>query len=252
VRSTRRAEVAIIGGSGFYDLEGITQSSSVETPWGEVPIDIGELAGRCVAFLARHGKGHAIPPHRVNSRAHLWALREVGVAHIVASFACGSLEPTWGPGTLVVPDQLIDRTRGRPDTFHDSFVDGPAHAPFADPYDPLVRAAALRAGESSGEVVLDGATVVVIEGPRFATRAESASYRMAGAQLINMTQYPETVLARELGIRYGAIGLVTDHDAGLQGRADVVPVNQELVFAEFARHLPRLRAIVAATVGALP
>ena len=245
------ADVAIIGGSGFYDLGGASAELAVDTPWGVVSLSIDEASGGSIAFLARHGTGHTVPPHRVEYRANMFALKAVGVTHVVASFACGSLVPEWGPGTLVVPDQIIDRTRGRADTFHDSFDGGPVHAPFADPYDEGVRRAALDAVAAGGDRIEDGGTVVVIDGPRFATRAESRSYRMMGAALINMTQYPESVLARELGLAYGAIGLVTDHDAGLDERADIGPVTQEAVFEEFARHLPRLRAAVLATAASL-
>ncbi len=246
-----RAGVAVIGGSGFYDLGGPTTPLPVDTPWGTVPVHLGAIAGRSVAFLPRHGAQHALPPHRIEYRANLWALHRIGVRDVVASFACGSLVPGWGPGTLVVPDQLLDRTRGRTDTFHDTFDDGPAHAPFADPYDANVREAVLDAASSLGDTAHDGGTVVVIDGPRFATRAESRGYAAAGAHLINMTQYPEPALARELGVRYASVGLVTDHDAGLEGRPTVAAVTQEAVFEEFGRHLPRLRSIVLATAAAL-
>lgn len=252
-----RAEVAVIGGSGFYELGAHTVSVAVDTPWGppSSPITITELGGRCVAFLARHGVDHRLPPHAVNARANLWALREVGVSAVVASFACGSLTSAIGPGRLVVPDQLIDQTRGRADTIHDAFDEGPAHIPFADPYDPVVRRSLLDGAALHSLEAHDGGTVVVINGPRFATRAESRWYRSIGADLINMTQYPETVLARELGLAYAAIGLVTDHDVGLDdgpGAASPEPVNQELVFEVFARHLPELRAAVLGAVGSLP
>jgi 5'-methylthioadenosine phosphorylase len=246
-----RADVAVIGGSGFYELGTPTRSALVDTPWGDVPVHLGEVGDRGVAFVARHGAGHTLPPHRVEYRANLWALRRLGVGSVVASFACGSLVASWGPGTLVVPDQLVDRTRGRIDTYHDSFPEGPAHASFADPYDDGVRRAALDAADRLGEPVEDGGTVVVIDGPRFATRAESRGFAAGGAHLINMTQYPEPALARELGLRYGAIGLVTDHDAGLDERPSVAPVTQEAVFEEFARHLPRLRSLVLATTASL-
>lgn len=245
------ANVAIIGGSGFYELDLPAESFVVASPWGDVALQVARVDRCPVAFLARHGSGHRVPPHRVDNRANLWALHSVGVTSVVASFACGSLRPEWGPGTVVVPDQLIDRTQGRVDTFHETFDDGPAHAAFADPYDDRVRAAALAAIGAAGETANDGATVVVINGPRFATRAESRSYRAMGVDLINMTQYPESVLARELGLAYGAIGLVTDHDAGLDERADIAPVTQEAVFEEFSRHLPRLRALVTAAAVAL-
>ncbi len=251
--TTPLATVAVIGGSGFYELGGASTTVSVSTPWGEpsAPIAIGEVDGTAVAFLSRHGVGHRLPPHAVDHRANLWALRSVGVRSVVASFACGSLVAHLPPGQLVVPDQLIDRTTGRADTIHAHFDDGPQHAAFADPYDAGVREAALAAAAARDERIHDGGTVVVINGPRFATRAESRWYRSMGADLINMTQYPEAVLARELGLAYGAVGLVTDFDAGLDDRPDVGAVDQETVFAEFARHLPRLRAVVLAAAAAL-
>lgn len=247
------AAVAVIGGSGFYELGAVVDTVEVDTPWGppSSPIAIGQVDGVPVAFLSRHGTDHRLPPHRVDHRANLWALRAVGARSVVASFACGSLVPHLGPGTLVVPDQIIDRTQGRAETIHDAFEEGPAHAPFADPYDADVRAAALQVARAQGEPVTDGGTVVVINGPRFATRAESRWYQSMGATLINMTQYPEAAIARELDLRYGAVGLVTDHDAGVEGRPDVGAVTQEAVFEEFARHLPRLRAVVVGTAVAL-
>lgn len=224
--------VGVIGGSGVYDLAPVLEERG--------PVSVCDVDGRRVAFLNRHGAGHRVPPHRVDYRANVRALADAGVRTVLATFACGSLVPELGPGAFVVPDQLVDRTRGRPDTFFDAFDDGPRHAPFADPYDERARQALLAAAPDA----VDGGTVVVIDGPRFATRAESRWYRAAGATLINMTQYPEAVLARELDMAYAAIGLVTDHDAGVEDRPDVAAVTQEAVFEVFAAHLPRLREIV--------
>lgn len=248
-----RATVGVIGGSGFYDLEREVTAVEIHTPWGSpsAPVAIAEIDGVPVAFLARHGVDHRLPPHAVDHRANLWALHHLGVRAVVASFACGSLDPALGPGSLVVPDQLIDLTQGRADTIHDSFISGPQHLAFADPYDEGVRHAALAAAASLAEPARDGGTVVVINGPRFATRAESRWYRSLGADLINMTQYPEAAIAMELGLAYGSVGLVTDYDTGLEGRPNVGAVTQDEVFAVFARHLPRLRAVVLRAAVAL-
>lgn len=245
--------VAVIGGSGFYELDGDEPTVEPTTPWGppSSPITLGVLDGQPVAFLARHGKHHALPPHAVDHRANLWALREIGVETVLASFACGSLVPDLGPGTLLVPDQLIDRTTGRADTIHATFTDGPQHAAFAEPYDTAARLALLRTASHLDEAVHDGGTVVVINGPRFATAAESRWYRSMGADVINMTQYPETVIARELGVAYAALGLVTDHDAGLEEDPDVEAVTMDAVFEVFAQHLPRLRALLLRTAAVI-
>lgn len=225
-------ETAVIGGSGIYELAPVLEQLG--------PVSVCDLDGVAVAFVNRHGPAHRLPPHAVDYRGNIRALTDLGVSAVFATFACGSLVPELGPGSFVVPDQLIDRTRGRVDTFHDTFDDGPHHVGFADPYDPAARAALLAAAPEA----TDGGTVIVIDGPRFATRAESRWYQAAGATLINMTQYPEAVLAREAGLAYASIGLVTDHDAGVQDRPDIEPVTMEAVFQEFEAHLPRLREIV--------
>lgn len=203
--------LAVIGGSGFYEFFGPdARSVTLDTPFGEpsAPITMGTVAGHEVAFLSRHGSGHQYPAHKVPYQANMWALRTLGVRRVLGPCAVGSLTEKIGPGAVVVPDQLVDRTHGRADTY---FHLGAAHVSFADPYCPTLRAAV-----TGLPGVLDGATMVVIQGPRFSTRAESRWYASAGFSLINMTGYPEAVLARELDMCYVAIALVTDMDAGVE------------------------------------
>src|SRR5450759_3489624 len=211
-----RAEIAVIGGSGFYRFLADTERVTVSTPFGDPNDDIliGEVEGRRVAFLARHGQGHRFPPHRVNYRANLWALRSVGVRQVLAPCAVGSLKPEHGPGTIVVPDQVVDRTWGREHTVYDGV--GPVvHVGFADPYCPGGREAAVHAGRSAGRNVVDAGTLVVINGPRFSSRAESLWHQQAGWTVVCMTGMPESSIARELAMCFTTIALVTDHDAGV-------------------------------------
>jgi 5'-methylthioadenosine phosphorylase len=220
----------------------------VETPYGPPsdPLVVGDVGGRTVAFLPRHGRDHRYPPHRIPYRANLWALRSVGVRHVLAPCAVGSLRPDLEAGTLVVPDQLVDRTSGRVQTFYDT---GAVHVPFADPYCPDDRGAVLATAADTGSAVVDGGTMVVVEGPRFSTRAESRWYADAGWSLINMTGHPEAVLARELALCYTSIALVTDLDAGLvEGEG----VTQEEVFRVFGENMARLRELLLAVVPRLP
>ncbi len=236
--------IGVVGGSGFYEFIDDPESITVETPFGKpsAAVSVGDVAGRRVAFIPRHGRRHELPPHRVNYRANMWALRALGVRQVLAPCAVGSLHAELGPGALVVPDQLVDRTSGRTQTFYDV---GAVHVPFADPYCPVLRAA-LCAAEPG---VVDGATMVVVEGPRFSTRAESLWYAGLGWSLVNMTGHPEAVLARELALCYATVGLVTDRDAGV---VDGESVNQQAVFAAFAENVERLRDILRRVLAALP
>jgi 5'-methylthioadenosine phosphorylase len=245
-------DVAVIGGSGFYRFLDGTTEIEVETPYGapSSPISIGRLAGREVAFVARHGSTHGIPPHRINYRANLWALHSLGVRRVLGPSAVGSLQPHLRPGEFVVCDQLVDRTRGRPDTF----FDGPTvHSiPFADPYCAELRAVAVAAASEEHITAHARGTVVVIQGPRFSTRAESRWFTSEGWDVVNMTQYPEAALARELGLCYATIALVTDYDVGLDGVADIEPVTMEQVFAVLSDNVDRLRALLERAVPAIP
>lgn len=211
---------------------------------------VGELAGRRVAFLPRHGVAHEFPAHQVNYRANLWALRRLGVTRVLAPCSVGSLQPELRPGDFVICDQIVDRTRNRADTY----FDGPVLncISFADPYCPEVRSVATAAAERKAIRVHGSGTVVVIEGPRFSTRAESRWFRDAGWHVVNMTQYPEAVLARELGVCYSGIALVTDYDCGLEGVADIEPVDMATVLRVLGENVERVQDLIGAIVEAMP
>ena len=221
----------------------------VDTPFGTPsdPLTIGEVAGRRVAFVPRHGRDHRYPPHRIPYRANLWALRSIGVEQVLAPSAVGSLTMSYGPGTLAVPDQLVDRTTGRPQTFYDQGA--AVHVQFADPYCPVGRACAVAAARASGWEPASEGTLVIIEGPRFSTRAESRWYAAQGWTLIGMTGHPEAVLARELALCYTTIALVTDTDAGIE---EGEGVTQAEVFRVFGQNIGRLREVLVKVIETLP
>lgn len=247
---TAQAEIGVIGGSGFYAFLDDAIEYAVDTPFGPPsdPLVVGMVSGRRVAFLPRHGRDHRFPPHRINYRANLWALRSVGVSRIIAPCAVGSLRREVEPGSLVAVDQLVDRTDGRAS----SFYDGPdvVHVPFADPYCPVGREVAVAAAPRHGFAVHDGGTLVVIPGPRFSSRAESRSYAAAGWSVVGMTAHPEAALARELALCYTTLALVTDYDVGVEGHD--APVTQEEVLRVFAANTEQLRALLFDVIPALP
>ncbi|MER7733281.1 S-methyl-5'-thioadenosine phosphorylase [Streptomyces erythrochromogenes] len=251
------AEIGVIGGSGFYSFLEDVSEIQVETPYGP-PSDslyMGELAGRQVAFLPRHGRSHTVPPHRINYRANLWALRSVGVRQVLGPCAVGGLRPEYGPGTLLVPDQLVDRTQSRVQTFFDGVplpdgsVPNVVHTTFADPYCPVGRSVAVAAARGRDWEPVDGGTMVVVEGPRFSTRAESRWYASAGWSVIGMTGHPEAILARELGLCYTSMALVTDLDAGAETGEGV---SHTEVLKVFGQNVGRLREVLFDAVAALP
>ncbi|MEP6599419.1 MAG: S-methyl-5'-thioadenosine phosphorylase [Actinomycetota bacterium] len=247
--------IGVIGGSGVYSLLDDAHSVRVDTPYGTPSAEItaGTLAGRDVAFVPRHGTRHEFAPHDVPYRANLWALRSLGVRQVLSVSAVGSLRADLDAGSLVLPDQLVDRTHGRPSTFT-AVGRGVAHVSFADPYCPRGRDAA-RAGARAvgaggvGADVQDGGTLVVINGPRFSTRAESQEYQRNGWAVIGMTAMPEAVLARELALCYTTLALVTDLDAGVEAGSGVTHAE---VLKQFATNLPRLREWLVATLAQLP
>ena len=233
--------LGVIGGSGFYTFLGSHERTvNPDTPYGQpsAPITIGTIGEHEVAFLPRHGVNHQYSAHTVPYRANMWALRALGVRRVFAPCAVGSLNPELKPGVVVVPDQLVDRTSGRADTYFDA---GGVHATFADPYCPTLRTAVTGLPD-----VVDGGTMVVIQGPRFSTRAESQWFAAAGFSLVNMTGYPEAILARELELCYAAITLVTDIDAGVAVGEGVRAAD---VFAEFGENIEMLKKLVQTAIG---
>jgi 5'-methylthioadenosine phosphorylase len=244
------AEVGVIGGSGFYSFLDDVEELTVDTPYGPASdvLSVGTVpSGRRVAFVPRHGRDHRYPPHKIPYRANLWALRSLGVRQVIAPSAVGSLTSRYGPGTLAVPDQLVDRTYGRPQTFYDE--GGAVHVSFSDPYCPVGRRTAVEVATQADWTPVDGGTLVVIEGPRFSTRAESQWYAAQGWTLVGMTGHPEAVLARELALCYTPVCLVTDLDAGIEEGEGVTMAE---VLEVFAQNIGRLRPVVADLVTALP
>ncbi len=244
------AELGVIGGTGFYELPGLTITDRVHvpTPWGEPSsaITIGELRGRRVAFLARHDAGHRLLPGELPARANMYALKRLGVTRVLAVSAVGSLREDIAPLHAVVPDQLLDRTRGRASTF---FGDGlVAHVGFADPFCPDLSRALVEAARAEGVRTHEGGTLVVIEGPAFSTRAESHLYRAWGASIIGMTALPEAKLAREAELCYASLCFATDYDVWHDTEADVTV---DVVLANLGKNAANGKAIVARTLATL-
>ncbi len=246
------AEIGVFGGSGFYSFLENVEEVAIHTPYGAPSerIAIGELAGRRVAFLPRHGRRHHLPPHKLNYRANVWAMKELGVTRLIGPCAAGSLKPEIRPGHFVVTDQFVNRTWGREDTFYE----GPlvTHIGAAEPYCPVLRRVAIDAAHKLGIPVHETGTVVVVQGPRFSTKAESREFASHGWDVINMTQYPEGILARELEICYVNIALVTDYDVGLEGEPNVEPVSHEGVIKVFNENNAKLRELLFEMIRAIP
>ncbi len=247
-----RAEIGVFGGSGFSSLLDDGREIDIETPYGPPSgsVTVGEIAGRRVAFLPRHGARHDYPPHMINYRANVWAMKELGVRWVLGPCASGSLQPSVDVGHFVLCDQFVDRTSGRADTFYD----GPdtVHVSAADPFSPVLREVLADACRALGIPVHTTGTVVVVQGPRLSTRAESRWYSSMGWEVINMTAYPEGYLARELELCYANISLVTDHDVGLQGHEGIEPASVEQILSVLRSNNARLRALIEATVPRIP
>jgi 5'-methylthioadenosine phosphorylase len=248
---SQQAEIGIFGGSGFYEFaDSGVEEVKVETPYGS-PSDklaLCTIAGRKVVFLPRHGKSHSIPPHKINYRANLWAFKELGVTRIIAPNAVGSLKREYAPGHFAINDQIVDRTTGRIDTFYD----GPfaTHVSTAEPYCPQLRAAAIAASNAESVPVHETATSVVIQGPRFSTKAESRWFASAGWEIVSMTQYPEVALARELAICYANISLITDYDSGVAVDGDHVEASD--VLRVMSQNTSNVKKVLRRIIAELP
>jgi 5'-methylthioadenosine phosphorylase len=245
-----RAEIGVFGGSGFYSLLDDVREIKVDTPYGP-PSDsffLAEVSGRRVAFLPRHGRRHTIPPHRINYRANVWAMRSLGVKAVISPCAAGSLQRHVKPGDFVLCDQFVDRTRGRIDTFYD----GPivTHLSSAEVYDPELRRIAAEVIREHDISFHERGTIVIINGPRFSSKSESKWFSDAGWEVVSMTQYPEAWLCRELGMAVVNIALITDYDAGVLEGTEAV--NADEVLKVFQHNAERIQKVVLDMIGRFP
>jgi len=251
--TNKQGRIGIIGGTGFYDFFGQNAKEvEVNTEYGSCSdkIIIGSLFGKEVVFLPRHGRKHQLPPHKIPYRANIAALKKLEVNRIIAPTAAGSLQKNIEPGDFVICDQFIDQTKKREDTF----FDGPkvSHIEMAYPYCSELRKLAFEKARGLGLRVYAKGTVVVIEGPRFSTLADSLRFSKMGADLVNMTQYPEVALAAELGICYLNISLVTDYDAGIYAERKAEPVSIEQVLANFKKNNDKLKNLILEIIKGAP
>ena len=246
-----QARIGVIGGSGLYDIEGMTDIEEVDitTPFGKPSdtITIGKLEGVGIAFLPRHGKGHHISPTELPARANIYAMKSLGVEHIIASCSVGSFKKELEPGHLLIPDQLIDRTRSRVNTFFEEGI--VSHIAFADPFCPMLSQILIEAAKEAGVTVHPEGTLVVMEGPAFSTRAESRLYRSWDADIIGMTALPEAKLAREAEICYAIIGCVTDFDSWWEPGK---PVTVDVILDILHKNIDTAKEIIKLAVSRIP
>jgi len=245
----QEVKIGVIGGSGIYDIEGITETHTkkIRTPFGD-PSDkmvIGNLEGIPVAFLPRHGRGHSIMPSELNSKANIYALKSLGVEQIISISACGSLKEELKPRDIVIPDQLFDRTRQRPYTFFGEGI--VAHIGFANPYCPELSRILYGVAKELEFPVHLGGTYVCIEGPQFSTKAESKVFRSLGFSIIGMTNLPEAKLAREAEVCYATLGLVTDYDVWKEGEE----VSVEKVIGNLLANIEKVKKLIKAAIPRL-
>ena len=244
------ALIGVFGGSGFYKFGEDVKELKVDTPYGRPSSSVymATIEGKRVAFIPRHGANHIYPPHEINYRANVWALKQLGVKFVFGPCASGSLQKNVKPGDFVFCDQFVDRTSGRKDTFYD----GPltTHVSAANPYCPTLRDRALRYAKKLNLPHHKTGTVVVIQGPRFSSKAESQWYTKMGWEVINMTQYPEAILARELEMCYLNISLITDYDCGLEGQVTHVTVPE--IMKMFNNGLHQIKLLLFELIRDLP
>lgn len=244
-----QAEIGVFGGSGFYNFIDDAVEVKVETPYGSpsATITIGTVGGKRVAFMPRHGRDHSLPPHKINYRANVWAFKALGIKRVICPCAAGSLQKHIKPGEFVFCDQYVDRTNGRADTFFDGPIT--THVSAADPYSEELRQLAIQAAKECDIPHHDKGTVVVIQGPRFSTRSESKWFRDQGWEVINMTQYPEAHLVKELEMDPLNISLITDYDTGVEG---VPPVSHVEVIEVFNENNAKLRKLLFKLIELMP
>ena len=251
-----QADIGVFGGSGFYSFLSDIEEVRVYTPYGETSdsVFIGKIGAHRVAFMPRHRRDHSIPPHQVNFRANVWAMKRLGCKRVISPCAAGSLQKEIKPGDFVICDQFVDWTDGRKNTFFEgvSSISGVSvqHPSPAETYCPELRKLAVQTARDLKIPVHDGGTVVVINGPRFSTKAESAFFTNQGWQVINMTAFPEAYLVKELNMCPLNISLITDYDAGLVG--DVPPVSHEEVLKVFNQNIEKLKALLFKMIERVP
>jgi len=247
-----KASIGVFGGTGFYKFFDNMEEFVVETPYGSTStsISIAEIGGKKVAFLPRHGKNHEYPPHKIPYRANLWAMKKLGVERIIAPNACGSLQPHIKVGDFVICDQFVDRTSGRVSTFYDGPIT--THIGMAEPYCPELMQIAINNLKKLGYPHHEKGTVVVIGRTEVSTISESKWFTSMGWEVINMTQYPEVVLARELEMCFLNISVVTDYDVGLVSNGSVEPVSHEMVTKIFDENLEKLKTLIIDIIKDIP
>jgi len=242
--------IAVIGGTGVYDpdmLEDVREEA-ISTDYGEVKLTRGSYKGRPVAFLPRHGGDHSVPPHRINYRANIAALHRLGTKRIIATAAVGSLNPEFKPGSIVIVDQFIDFTKSRISTFYEGDERGVIHTDVTEPYCPELRKVLYEVASSMGTDVFDRGTYVCTEGPRFETAAEIRMYKILGGDVVGMTSVPEAVLARELGICYATVAMVTNFAAGISPNK----LTHEEVVSFMQSNIARLRKVITMAIERIP